>query len=269
MSLINFMTNFPQRNKTEWLKNIDNTLNNNPALFYEFVSSFRRRTKNSIELEADGHHLFHPHKTAVDFTEYITLSLINPYVWFFNWFSVLGLLILSFCLWLRWSQAITRLRPSKSVGLDDTTELMLKDCWYNFISVLKLFSISAFLSEVFLPFGKKPMLTMFSKRMEWSSEQRQISILNAFSKIFGFVIPNHVSRYLNDDFFTSKSTATDPIIHFVSVTLLVHFQRPAGTSSFDVSKDYGIFLHSLLFRRLNKWLRILCWSINSCDLLLD
>jgi hypothetical protein len=77
MSLINFMTNFPQRNKAEWLKNIDNTLNINPVLFYEFFSSFRKKHKNSIELEFDGHHLFQPHKTAVDFTECVTLSSIT------------------------------------------------------------------------------------------------------------------------------------------------------------------------------------------------
>lgn len=78
MSLINFMKNFPQRNKTERFNNIDNTLNINPVLFYEFSSSFRKRDKNSINLEVEGYHLFQPHKTAVDFTEYVTLSSLTP-----------------------------------------------------------------------------------------------------------------------------------------------------------------------------------------------
>jgi hypothetical protein len=51
MNLINFMTNFPQRNKTEWLKDIDKkNFNINPVLFYELFFSFRERDKSSIEL---------------------------------------------------------------------------------------------------------------------------------------------------------------------------------------------------------------------------
>ena len=147
---------------------------------------------------------------------------------------------------------------------------MLKDCWYNFISVLKLFSNSAFLSEVSLPFGKRPILPMLSIRKEWSKEKRQISILNDFSKIFGFVIPDYVSHYFNNDFFVSKLINTNPIKHFDSVTPWVYsyFQRPVDTTSFDVSKDFDISLCLLRFRMLNKWLRTICWFINSFDLLL-
>jgi len=47
------------------------------VLFHEYFSSFRKRDKNSIELEVDGQNLFQPRETAVDFTEYITLSLIT------------------------------------------------------------------------------------------------------------------------------------------------------------------------------------------------
>lgn len=146
---------------------------------------------------------------------------------------------------------------------------MIKDCWYNFIPFLKLFSNSCFLSDFSLPFGKKPLLSVFSKRKEWSSKQRLISIINDFSKIFDFVIPDNIFHYLNKDFFTFKSTPTDPITHFDSVTTLVSFQPPVGTTSFYVSKDFDMFLHALLFRRLNKWLRTICWSINSLDLLPD
>jgi len=67
-SLINFMANFPQRNKTEWFKNIDDKLNNNPVLFYEFFSWFRKRDK-ILELKVDGQRLFQSHKTVVDFIE--------------------------------------------------------------------------------------------------------------------------------------------------------------------------------------------------------
>jgi len=73
-----FITNFPPRNKTELLKNIDNKLKINPVLFYECFFSFRKRDKNSIELEFEGQNLFLPRETAVDFTEYITLSFIIP-----------------------------------------------------------------------------------------------------------------------------------------------------------------------------------------------
>lgn len=98
MSLINFMKNFPQRNKTEWLKNIDNTLNINPVLFYEFFSSFMKRNKNSIELEVDGYHLFQPYKTAVDFTEYVTISSLSLPCLIFQLILGPRTLILSFCL---------------------------------------------------------------------------------------------------------------------------------------------------------------------------
>ena len=63
-----FMTNFPQRNRTEWIKIIDNKIKINPVLLCEYFFSFRKRDKNSIELEVDWQRLFQPHEIGVHFT---------------------------------------------------------------------------------------------------------------------------------------------------------------------------------------------------------
>ena len=48
---------------------VGNNLGSNPVHFSMYVSSFRKRDKNFIELEVDGNHLSQPRAVAEAFAE--------------------------------------------------------------------------------------------------------------------------------------------------------------------------------------------------------
>jgi hypothetical protein len=83
-----------------------------------------------------------------------------------------------------------------------------------------------------------------------------MSLLNIFSKLFEFVIHNHVSHYLNFEispyqrcFSKSKSAVTNSVTYVDSVSPLVESQRQADAIYFDLSYAFNFFSHSLILHK--------------------
>jgi hypothetical protein len=113
-------------------------------------------------------------------------------------------------------KAIKRLKPSKSVRLDDIPGFNIKCCSAIFIPILKhIFNLS--LTQQYFPAAwKEAAAVPVFKRGNHAamSNYRPISILNNFSKLFEFTIHDHVLHYAkfnpNQHGFTrTKSTVTN------------------------------------------------------------
>jgi hypothetical protein len=95
-------------------------------------------------------------------------------------------------------RAIRRLKPSKSVGLDGIPSSIIKGCTDSFVPLLKyIFNFS--LSQQLFPSSWKQtvIVPIFKKgKSYFLSNYRAISILDNFSKVFEFVIHDHVSHYV-------------------------------------------------------------------------
>jgi hypothetical protein len=108
-----------------WLKSVDNNLKSQPQHFWKYVSNFRKDRSGPIQLNVDGTHLLvepcavvdafakhfqyvYNNNCSMDFpllsqsSEFISLDPIND---------------ADVC------KAIKRIKPSKSVGLDDILPL--------------------------------------------------------------------------------------------------------------------------------------------------
>jgi hypothetical protein len=87
------------------------------------------------------------------------------------------------------------------------------------------------------------------------SNYRPISILNNFSKLFEFIIHEHVSHYAkfnpNQHGFTRAiSTVTNLVTFLDFLTPVVRGQRQADAIYFDVSKALDLVPHNML---LHNW----------------
>jgi hypothetical protein len=152
------------------------------------------RNSNSIQLEVDGKHLIKPNDVADEFAKHFQSVYSNPCPIVFP-----TLLPSSECLPLASvsdsdvKNAIKRLRPSKSVGIDDIPGFIIKGCTDIFVPVLKhIFNLS--LSQQHFPTLWKQAVLKKGKCSSVSN-YRPISLLCNFSKIFEFVIHEHVSHF--------------------------------------------------------------------------
>lgn len=130
--------------KLQWLKSIDNNLKTNPVHFWKYVSSFRKSDNNSVDLEVNGHHLSQPREDAEAFANYFKSVFNNPYLrdssTSFQSSDSLSLAPVSDSDVFK---AIKRLRPSKSVGIDNIPAFIIKGCSDIFVPVLKfIFNLS-------------------------------------------------------------------------------------------------------------------------------
>jgi hypothetical protein len=94
-------------------------------------------------------------------------------------------------------KAIKRLKPSKSVRLDDIPGFIIKGCSAIFILILgHIFNLS--LTQQYFPATWKvaAVVPVFKGGNHAAmSTYRPISILNNFSKLFDFIIHDHVLHY--------------------------------------------------------------------------
>jgi hypothetical protein len=100
-----------------------------PTHFWKYVASFRKSNSNSIQLEDDGSHCIQPVDVAAEFCKHFQ-SVYNhrcPVV-FPTHLSCSELLPLASVSYSDIIKAINRLRPSKSVGLDDIPGFVIKGC---------------------------------------------------------------------------------------------------------------------------------------------
>jgi hypothetical protein len=158
------------------------------------------------------------------------------------------------------SKAIKRLRPTKSLGVDDISGFMIKGYTDIFEPVLKhIFNLS--LSQQYFPtLRKQAAIVPFFKKGSGASisAYRPISLLNNFSKLFEFVIHDHVSHYLKvkispyqHGFTKSKSAITNLVTYLDFISPLVGSQTQADAIYFDLSNAFDLVPHSLLLHKLS------------------
>jgi hypothetical protein len=124
--------------RLRYLKSVDENLKSQSKQFWKYVASFRKRNSNSIQLEVDGKHLIQPHVIADEFSKHSQSVNNNPCpVVFPTLLSSSEFLTLASVSDSDVIKAIKRLRPSKSVGLDDIPGFIIKDCTDIFVPILK------------------------------------------------------------------------------------------------------------------------------------
>jgi hypothetical protein len=124
--------------KLRWLKSIDENLKSQLKQFWKYVTSFRKRNSTYIQPEIDGKHVAEPDEAAYEFSKHFQ-SLYN------NSCSHAPSTILSSFDFLTLApisdsdvfRAFKRLRPSKSVGVDDIPGFIIKGCTDIFVPILK------------------------------------------------------------------------------------------------------------------------------------
>jgi hypothetical protein len=89
------------------------------------------------------------------------------------------------------------------------------------------------------------------------SNYRPISLLNNFSKVFEFLMHNHMSHYfkhkLNPSqpvFLKYKSTTTDLVTYLDFLLPLVSSQRQLDSIHFDLSSAFDLVSHPILLHKL-------------------
>jgi hypothetical protein len=115
------------------------------------MASFRKRNCNSIQLEVNGKHLIQPNDVADEFSKHFQSVYNSPCpVVFPTLLSSSEFLTLAPVSDSDVIKTIKRLRPSKSVGLDDIPGFIIKGCTDILVPILKhIFNLS--LSEHYFP----------------------------------------------------------------------------------------------------------------------
>jgi hypothetical protein len=152
-----------------WLKGVDENLKSQPKQFWKYVANFRERNSNSIQLEVDGKHLIQSNDEFLSSASVSDSDVIK---------------------------AIERLRQSKCVGIDDILEFIIKGCTDIFVRIHKhIFNLSLF-EHYFPTLWKQAVIFTVLKKGESTpvSNFRTISLVSIFSKIFEFVIHDHVEH---------------------------------------------------------------------------
>jgi hypothetical protein len=157
-------------------------------------------------------------------------------------------------------KAIKRLKPSKSVGLDGISGFVIHGSSVIFIPPLRrIFNLR--LTQQYFPAGwKEATVVPAFKRGSHAAVRncRPISVLNNFSKLFQFIIHDHVLHYItlnpNQHGFTkSKSTVTNLVTFLDFMTPVVRGQRQAGAVYFDLPYAFDLVPHNLLLHKLSSF----------------
>jgi hypothetical protein len=226
------------------------------------VASFRKKISTSIQLVVDGTHLADHSEVANAFAKHFQLMYNNPSPGLFPSLksSPSESLSLPPISDSDIFKALKRLKPSKSVGLDNIPGFIIKGCSAILVPVLKhIFNLS--LSQQYFPaLWKQAAVVPILKKgnSAFVNNYRPISILNNFSKLFEFVIHDHASHYLKSKFnpcqhgFTKfKSTTTNLVSYLDFITPLVGSQRQVDAIYFDLTSAFDLVPHTLLLHKLS------------------
>jgi hypothetical protein len=120
------------------LKSVNEHLKSQPKQFWKYVASLRKRNSNSIQLDFDGKHLIKPNDVTDEFSKHFDLVCNNPC-------PIVLQIISSSSEFLPLApvsdsdviKAIQLVRPSKSVGVDDVPEFIIKGCTDIFVPIIK------------------------------------------------------------------------------------------------------------------------------------
>jgi hypothetical protein len=171
-----------------------------PEHFWKYVTSFSEKSSTSIQLVVDGNHFIDHCEVANAFANDFQLVYNNPSPRSFSTLSSTfsGSLSLPCISESDILKAIERLKPSKSVGLDRIPGFVIKGYSNIFVPILKHIINLSLSHQCFPALWKQAAVVTIFKKGNSSSVNNyiQISILNNFSKLFEFVIHEHLSHYL-------------------------------------------------------------------------
>jgi hypothetical protein len=154
-------------------------------------------------------------------------------------------------------KAFKRLRPTKSVGLDDIPGFITKGYSDILVPVLTyIFNLS--LSEKRFPLQWKPVYKKGNKVC--IQNYRPVSLLNNFSKVFEFIVHDHLFYYLKSKLnpsqlgvLRSKSTINNLVSSLDYTSPLVCSQRQLDAIYFDLSSTFDLVSHTLLLHKLRAY----------------
>jgi hypothetical protein len=179
-----------------WLQSVDENLKSHPRQFWKYVSQFRKKSADLIHLDMDGVVLNEPRDIAEAFSKhfqsvyssscYGTSSSLNPDAENLHVAPVLNSDV---------QNAIKRLRPSKSVGLDGIPSFVIKGCCEIFVAVLRFIFNISLSQNIFPNLWKQAAIVPVFKKGKTSSvvNYRPMAILKNCSKVFEFIIHDQVS----------------------------------------------------------------------------
>jgi hypothetical protein len=221
-----------------------------------YVATFRNSNSISIQLEVDGKHIIQYDDVTDEFAKHfqsvynspcpIVLPALLPSSDVIPLSSVSNSDVIN---------AIKRLRPSKSAGLDNIPGFIIKGCIDIFVPILKhIFNLS--LSEHCLPilWKQAAIIPVFKNGKRTPvSNYRAISLVSNFSKLFEFVIRDYISHYLKSKispyhhgFTKVKSASTNLVAYVDFIAPLVGSQRQADAIYFDLSNAFDLVPHHKL-----------------------
>jgi hypothetical protein len=248
--------------RLRWLETINANLKTQPKQFWKYVASFRKKSSSSIQLMVDGTHLTDHSEVANAFANHFQSSFNNPSPGVFSCpsSSSSGSISVPPITDSDIFKALKRLKPSKSVGLDNIPGFIIKGCAPIFVPIFKhIFNLS--LSQQYFPtLWKQAAVVPIPKKGNSASvnSYRPISILNNFSKLFEFLVHDHASHYLKSIFnpcqhgFTKcKSTTTNLVSYLDYITPLVGSQRQVDAIYFDLTSAFDLVPHTLLLHKLS------------------
>jgi hypothetical protein len=157
-------------------------------------------------------------------------------------------------------KAIRRLKPSKSVGLDDIPGFVIKGCSAIFIPILRhIFNLNLTQQHSPTVWKEVTIVPVFKRgNHAAATNYTPIFILNNFSKLLEFIIHDHVSHYvkLNPNqhgLTTSKPTVTNLVTFLNFMTPVIRSQRQADAVYFDLSNAFDLVSHILLLHKLSSF----------------
>ncbi|PNF19791.1 hypothetical protein B7P43_G14658 [Cryptotermes secundus] len=268
-----------------WLLSVDQNLKSNPQQFWKYVSQHRKKYNDLTYLDDDGVLLNEPHDIVESFSKHFQ-SVFNRSTLGIDTLSLDKLctdnLPLAYISNRDVQNAIKRLRPTKSVGTDGIPNFVIKGCSEILVPVLRyIFNLS--LSQNSFPkLWKQAIIVPVFKKGKTSSVRnyRPIAILNNFSKVFEFIIHDHIYQFFKSKlspfqhgFIKSKSTTTNLVTFLDFVSPLVCTQGQVDSIYFDFSNAFDTVSHTLLLYKLNNyglssgyvnWLRSYLTDRESC-----
>jgi hypothetical protein len=169
--------------RIRWFQYVDNTLNSQPKQFWRYVASFGNSNLISIQLEVGGKLIIQSDDVADEFAKHfqsvynshcpIVLPALLPSSDVLPLASVSNSDVIN---------AIKRLRPSKSAGLDNIPGFIIKDCIHIFVLILKHICNLSLYEHCFPTLWKQAaIIPVFRKGKRTSvSNYRAISLVSNF-----------------------------------------------------------------------------------------
>lgn len=251
--------------RSRWLNSVDENLKSHPQQFWKYVSQYRKKNSDATHLNIDGVLLHNPLDIAESFSEHFrsVYNSSSPCPGTFTTVNYCAdILPIASISASEVQNAIKRLRPTKSVGLDGIPSFIIKGCAEILIPVLQFIFNLSLSQNVFPKSWKQAVIVPVFKKGQASSVQnyRPIAILNTFSKIFESIIHDHIYHFLKSKlsrsqhgFIKSRSTVTNLVTFLDFTAPLVCSQGQSDSIYFDFTNAFDILPHALLLHKLDNY----------------